>query len=46
MLKFLNNYFFGEDEIALSDALFYYGSLVFMMIVLFGVALPAWLQLP
>lgn len=45
MIKFLNNYFFGEDEIPASDAFIYYGSLVIMLVALFGVALPAWLQL-
>lgn len=45
MIKLLNNYFFGEDEISLSDALWYYGSLGFMVLVLLTVALPVYISM-
>lgn len=31
-MKWLNEYFFGEDEITLSDGLWFYGAIVFIIL--------------
>lgn len=33
MIKWLNNYFFDEDSTCLSDALYFYGTILIMLVV-------------
>lgn len=45
MIRKMNDYFFGEEEICLSDALWFYGIPAFTLLIMLTVVLPAKIQL-
>jgi hypothetical protein len=44
ILKKLNLYFFGEEEIGLSDAIWFYGMYAVTGIIALTVVLPIWIS--
>ena len=44
-MKLLNKFFFGEDEITLSDYLWFYGTLIFSIVLTLSVCSIAQFQL-
>jgi hypothetical protein len=41
----LNLFFFDEEEICLSDWLWFYGGILFSVFITLAVCIPAWIQL-
>jgi hypothetical protein len=44
-MKKLNMYFFGEEEICVSDFLWFYGVLGLVSVIALSTVIPAWIQL-
>jgi hypothetical protein len=44
-MKKLNMYFFGEEEIAVSDFLWFYGLIGVVTAIALMAVIPAWIQL-
>jgi hypothetical protein len=44
-MKKLNEYFFGEEEISTSDKLWFYGTIIAMVVITATVVIPSQIQL-
>jgi hypothetical protein len=44
MLKTVNEYFFGEEEISKSDAIYFYGFYALCGLIVLTVILPIWVK--